>query len=358
MNPKKDTLVILTPGFAADETDSTCLPMQQALVRNINTCFPQLKVTIIAFQYPYAEKEYCWFGNRIISFNGKNRGGVIKLLLRRKIYQALWQLQQEHHIVGLLSFWYGECAYVAQQFAKKQNLVHRCWILGQDAREKNHYPRQLKLPSTVLVALSHFLQDEFERNHHIRPQHLVTTGIDLPALQPGSLRHIDLLAAGSLIPLKQFDIFIDLVAAIKKIFPSIKAILIGDGPERKTLEIKIRTAGLQENITLTGTLPHDEVLQHMAQAKILLHPSSYEGYSGVCAEALSQGMHVISFCRAMKTAIPQWHIAETVTNMQQLATALLNDPATKYNSQVCCTMIDVVKKMMLLFRYPATGMGS
>lgn len=43
MNKDKKTLVILTPGFAKDETDSTCLPLQQQLVKTLKEINPQLK---------------------------------------------------------------------------------------------------------------------------------------------------------------------------------------------------------------------------------------------------------------------------------------------------------------------------
>jgi len=35
MNKVEKTLVILTPGFAENEADTTCLPMQQTLVVSI-----------------------------------------------------------------------------------------------------------------------------------------------------------------------------------------------------------------------------------------------------------------------------------------------------------------------------------
>jgi hypothetical protein len=35
MNKDRQTWVILTPGFAANEADSTCIPMQQSFVRSI-----------------------------------------------------------------------------------------------------------------------------------------------------------------------------------------------------------------------------------------------------------------------------------------------------------------------------------
>ena len=51
MNPK-NTLIILSPGFAANEEDTTCLPPQQVFVKALNRNFPSLQIIILAFQYP------------------------------------------------------------------------------------------------------------------------------------------------------------------------------------------------------------------------------------------------------------------------------------------------------------------
>ena len=161
--------VILTPGFAASEEDSTCLPMQQVLVRTICDMYPQVNVVVLSFQYPYVCKKYNWHRATVYSFNGRNRGGVRRLLLRFEINRALEELHHRFHIIGLLSFWYNECAAVGKLFAGKHRLKHYCWLLGQDAGKGNRYPLRYPLKAAELIALSHFLQDEIERNYASRP---------------------------------------------------------------------------------------------------------------------------------------------------------------------------------------------
>jgi hypothetical protein len=169
MSNKEKAFVILTPGFAASEGDTVCLPMQQQLVRTISELFPGLHIFILSFQYPYCEKSYNWFRARVISFNGRNKGGLPRLLLRRKIRTALNNIQAEKQIIGLLSFWLNECAAVGKVFGEKNNIPHYCWLLGQDARQENRYPKRLRVQASELIALSDFLQEEFEKNHGIRP---------------------------------------------------------------------------------------------------------------------------------------------------------------------------------------------
>jgi glycosyltransferase involved in cell wall biosynthesis len=343
-----DTLVILSPGFAASEEDINCLPMQQAFVRCLKESYPALHIIILAFQYPYFKEPYQWHGITVISFAGKNKGGFARLLLRRRVYSALSEINRQHPITGLLSFWYGECALVGNQFAGRNKLRHFCWLLGQDAREGNKYIKYVKLKETEMIALSDFLQDEFERNYGDRPKYMIPSGFDVKQLQPlQAKRDIDLLAAGSLISLKRFDVFIAVVAEIKKLQPGIKAVLVGDGPEKKKLQVLIAEHGLAENITLTGELPHAELLQLMQRTKIFLHPSSYEGFSGVCQEALACGAQVISFCRAMNRDIEQWHIVNNKQQMVEKTVSLLQQHT--YKPVVPFAMTDVVRKMMGLF---------
>ncbi|MEI9943385.1 MAG: hypothetical protein WDN26_04120 [Chitinophagaceae bacterium] len=168
MKNDETTLVVLTPGFPCSEADTTCLPLQQNLVRALKETVPGLNIIILSLQYPYFKKEYKWYDNTVISFNGRNRGGIFKLLLLQKIYKELAKIYRTNKITGILSFWCGECAWIGKRFADRYQLRHYCWILGQDAKKGNKYIKRVKPASTELVALSDFLQNEFEKNHGIR----------------------------------------------------------------------------------------------------------------------------------------------------------------------------------------------
>jgi glycosyltransferase involved in cell wall biosynthesis len=349
MTKHNNTLVVLTPGFARDESDSTCIPMQQSFIRSLKKNHPQLNITVLAFQYPYFKKEYTWFGVNVISFSGKNKGGVSKLLLRQSVYATLKKINSMDKIVGLLSFWYGECALVGKRFADRHYLKHYCWIWGQDAKKENKYTRQIVPRPGELIAFSDFIQDEFEKNHTIRPMYVIPPGIDRSQfLQLTKERDTDILAAGSLIPLKQYNVFLELVAEIKNQLPHVKATLIGNGPEIERLQQLITKLKLQSTVTLTGELSHDEVLQLMQKSKVFLHPSTYEGFSGVCMEALYAGCHVISFCKAMSREIKQWQIVRSKEEMTARALAILQDGDPCFESVLTYSIDDTVKDFMTL----------
>jgi glycosyltransferase involved in cell wall biosynthesis len=286
----------------------------------------------------------------VYSFNGRNKGGIQRLLLRQKIFKTLKLLHQKENILGLLSFWFNECAAVGKLFGDKYRIPHFCWLLGQDARDRNKYPLSHALKPSRLIALSDFLQDEFERNYAVRPSHLIPPAIN-PAHwpEPIGLKNIDILAAGSLIPLKAYDVFLQVIAVVKESIPDVRVVLAGDGPERKKLKELARQQALDENIQFTGALPHHVVMTLMQRAKVFLHPSTFEGFGVVSLEALFGGAQVVSFVRPMKQAIRNWYVASSKEEMAYHTIAILQNSGFCYSSNVIFSMKETVQKLLALY---------
>ncbi len=318
-------LVILIPGFPKDESDSTCLPAQQSFIKDLNRQFPLLRVLILCFQYPFSRSAYCWNNNTVYAFAGKNKGGLPRLLLWQRVRKKLNQLKKENNIVGVLSFWGGECTLVGTRWAKKNGIRHYGWLMGQDAKKENHYIKRSGSTGAALISLSDFIAEELDRNHAIKTGHVIPIGVE-PARFHGAdqERNIDILAAGSLIPLKRYHLCIEVIKEVKKSFPAVRMILLGKGPESGKLNSLIRAYDLQENILLAGEKKHPEVLALMMRSKIFLHPSSYEGFGIACLEALAAGAHVISFHQPMKERIEKWHIVQNPEKMVEKTLSLLN----------------------------------
>ena len=350
MNKGDEILVILIPGFAASESDTTCLPMQQSFIHCLQKKYPQMPVIVLALQYPYFKKTYQWKGITVTSFAGKNRSGIARLLTRKKIFATLKKLKQERGIKGILSFWYGESAWVGKQFAKRNGIRHLCWIMGQDARAGNPYPQRLQMGGDELIALSDFLKIEFEKNYKIRPAHLVPAGIDptefTKTLHP---RTVDILGAGSLIPLKRFHLLIEVAAKLKPQFPGIRIVLAGEGPERSGLEELIRRLDLTSEVKLTGEIAHPDLLQLMQTARVFLHPSTYEGFSGVCLEACYAGAEVISFTQPMDQKIEGWEVVDSTDRMVELTATILRKDQNQAKRSNNFLMENTVDQMIKLF---------
>jgi glycosyltransferase involved in cell wall biosynthesis len=89
----------------------------------------------------------------------------------------------------------------------------------------------------------------------------------------------------------------------------------------------------------------------MQRSKIFLHPSSYEGFSGVCQEALYAGAHVISFCKAMNHEIEHWHIVKDKEEMTEKAGMILRSGSAGFDPVLTYDINDSVNAVMNLFGY-------
>jgi len=344
------TLVILSPGFPIDEADTTCLPSQQLFIKEINKNFPSLKIIVLAFQYPFSKSEYEWNKNKVIAFAGNGRSKFQRLLLWIRIWKKLKKLKTENNIIGLLSFWCGETAFIGTWFGRKNKIKHYCWISGQDAKMNNKYVRWIRPKSVELIAMSDFLADELYQNHAVGPAHIIPIGIAPEMyLNRKNQRDIDVLGVGSLIPLKQYDVFVRIIASLKNEMPSLKCVICGEGVEKNNLKYLIEKNNITDNVSLAGELPHQQVIDLMQRTKIFLHTSSYEGFGAVCIEALAAGAHVISFIQPMNDAIDHWHIVDNEIAMRGKLLVLLQNSGTTYEPVIPFLMSDAAKQIVGLF---------
>jgi glycosyltransferase involved in cell wall biosynthesis len=344
------TLVILTPGFPADENDSTCLPPVQQFIQHFKEANPLLRIVIIAIAYPFGHKKYIWHNCAVIPLCGNRYRKLLRPLLWLKIRNNLHHIKRSSHIIGILSFWCGEWAMIGTRFGKKYGIPHYCWLQGQDSRAGNKYARYFINKQAELIALSDSLADEFYKNYQTMPARVVPFGIK-PVYSTVTQRHIDVIGVGGLIPLKQYHVFIRVIHRLKKIIPGIQAVLCGKGTEMKALQQMVNRLELEKNIQFTGEKPHPEVLALLQQSKILLHPSSFEGFSTVCTEALLCGCHAISFCRAMHRHISHWHIVPDEEAMYTQVLGLLQNPNTVYEPVVPFVISESIGTIANLLHY-------
>lgn len=352
MIDKPDTLIILTPGFPENEAESTCIPPQQIFVRALKENNPRLNIIVLTFQYPFFSAKYQWYGVDVVSFGGKDKGRVYRKLTGIRVWAELKKIHKSYNIIGLLSFWIGKCAFTGNWFAEKYHLKHYAWILGQDAKAGNKYVKKIKPPGKTLIALSDFIAREFHKNYGILPLNIIPVGIDASLFANViSEKNIDIMGAGSLIPLKQYEVFIEAVNLLKKDFPDINTCICGEGPEMARLQEMITAMSLQDNIRLLGRQPHLQVLAVMQKSKVFLHTSSYEGFGAVCLEALYAGARVVSFVKPMDANIENWHIAHDKENMLQILTNILKNPGSAYRSVFPYSIHDNAEAAIKLFDY-------
>jgi len=159
----------------------------------------------------------------------------------------------------------------------------------------------MRLPDHI-VAISHKTRDDLIRCH-VKPERIdvIPVGIDLgriTMIAPASTA-TDVLFAGRLISEKRVDLLLNALAIARTKIPAIRCAIIGDGPERASLEDLASKLGLDENVTFTGFVDQDGLTAFMKASKVFVLPSVREGFGLVIIEANACKLPVISIRHEM-----------------------------------------------------------
>jgi glycosyltransferase involved in cell wall biosynthesis len=101
-----------------------------------------------------------------------------------------------------------------------------------------------------------------------------------------------LVAIGRLDPQKGFDLLIEAFANAAGRLENWDLVIYGEGEQRSRLEALIKKFGMEGRISLPGIVRDMPAVY--ARATAVVHPTRYEGYPNVIAEALAAGKPIIA----------------------------------------------------------------
>ncbi|MBR8829295.1 MAG: glycosyltransferase family 4 protein [Gomphosphaeria aponina SAG 52.96 = DSM 107014] len=88
---------------------------------------------------------------------------------------------------------------------------------------------------------------------------------------------------------KGYDKILEALPQIKTQIPNIHYIIVGKGDDRPRIEQLITQLGLQNNVTLSGFVPEEEICDYYNLCDVFAMPSKGEGFGIVYLEALACG---------------------------------------------------------------------
>jgi glycosyltransferase involved in cell wall biosynthesis len=103
----------------------------------------------------------------------------------------------------------------------------------------------------------------------------------------------EIISVGRLVPWKGVDSLIRAFAEILKKIPDASLVIVGEGPEKASLQKITHDLALEEKVFFTGALIHAETMQAMQSAEVFVLNSTYEGLSHTVIEALSLGSAIV-----------------------------------------------------------------
>ncbi|MCL2812280.1 MAG: glycosyltransferase, partial [Clostridia bacterium] len=167
--------------------------------------------------------------------------------------------------------------------------VHGTDVLRYFRPGQKPWPRNQTIANkvSVLMAVSGMLAGRVAP-YRRETVEVVHNGVDLsliPAQRNNRRRAI--ITGGALKPSKRIHATLQAFAALADAYPDATLTILGEGPERASLEAQIAERGLQGRVTLTGAIPHKEALALMGESDLFVMPSSPEGFGIVYIEAMA-----------------------------------------------------------------------
>jgi glycosyltransferase involved in cell wall biosynthesis len=130
-----------------------------------------------------------------------------------------------------------------------------------------------------------------DRLHHL------PMGIDVAtrfvAAATSAAASAPILFVGRLVPEKGADLAIRALPSVVKYHPDAHMEIIGDGPQRGSLDILVERLGLTGRVRFVGALPPDQLSPRYRAASVCVVPSRSEGFGLVALEAMASARPVI-----------------------------------------------------------------
>nr|WP_325241231.1 glycosyltransferase [uncultured Oscillibacter sp.] len=142
----------------------------------------------------------------------------------------------------------------------------------------------------AVVAVSSALAEKVRSCGTKTPVNVILNGFQISGVpSTASPRGCSLLQAGHLQEQKRVHVTIRAFARLYKLRRDAALTIIGQGPDRASLEKLCRESGVSGAVRFTGQLPNQEVLREMSHTQFFIMPSVREGFGIVYLEAMACG---------------------------------------------------------------------
>ncbi len=323
-------LLLITPGFPAAEADTACIPALQLYVRALAQQQPGWRISLLPLHYPYRTTPYRWHGLEVLPCGGANRRQPWRWLAWLRAVQRLRALQRRQPITLIHSFWLGECSRLGEWWAGRLAIPHLLTLMGQEVCRRQPWLGRIDRRRSRVVALSAFQDEWFARSYGRHADQLIPWGVpEAEGRHSVTEPEIDLLGVGALSAVKEYALFLEVVAELLPAHPQLRCLLVGEGPQRPLLERRAEQLGISAAVTFAGGVPREQVIALMRRARVLLHPARFESFGLAMAEAQALGLGVVSRAVGIAAVGPGWELAEEPRAMAAAVGRLLARPAAE-----------------------------
>lgn len=177
--------------------------------------------------------------------------------------------------------------------SKNEEAVHVTWMHGYDYCKEFHKSDSVVCVATACAAR---LRNEHGLANATCSYNIVDSDFVIrQAKEPSGITWgvaPRLVSVGRLSPEKGYVALMHALSALRRDGIDFRFVLVGDGPERRSIEDAVRKLGLRDAVTLVGeqTNPH----KYTTEAELFVCSSTREGYSTACTEAAILGVPILT----------------------------------------------------------------
>ena len=190
-------------------------------------------------------------------------------------------------------------------------ILHSNWVrkyanknIIKIAQEHNHHNNSKKYIRKVIKSVkdfNYFMPVSKELADFYTPKLENTKVLYIPNFidnlpdKKCNLKSTQLISVGRLDKIKGFDDLIDIFSILHKKHPDIVLHIVGDGPQKQSLQNKINQLNLQDKIHLCGFKLSKDLEKEYLNSSIYLMTSFSESFGLVLVEAASYGLPLIAY---------------------------------------------------------------
>ncbi len=303
----------ITTGFSKDENDYGGAAAIHNLARELSLR-GEIELVIFSLYYPVNQPEYNFFKAKVYSFaRTENISKLEKFRLWKRCRKKFEEEHSKKPFDIIHSIWAGESGYIASRLGKKYNIPFIANICGGELAEirEINYGSRLKFWQKTFVSIalesadkiiagSDYIIEKISSYYGldiINKTVKIPFGVDenmfFPAKQKSRNRFPVIIAIGSAVEVKAYNVLLRAIEIIKQKYPDVLLVVCGRDDKGKLKNI-VNGMNLNNNVEIKGFVDYTKIPDALNNSDIFVLSSLYESQNLSLIEASFCGLPVVS----------------------------------------------------------------